>query len=126
MHAPQPPSLGPLAGRWQLVRAELDGEPAHELITRNSTLEMQEGGYEIRFGGEVADRGQLTHADEGDNVGLVLRAEHGAHPGRVVRSIYQLRGDLLRICYGLDGVTPAAFATSGGSQRYLAVYRRVG
>jgi hypothetical protein len=38
--------------------------------------------------------------------------------------LYQLAGDRLRVCYGLDGVTPDAMATRARDQRYLATYAR--
>lgn len=124
MTVPDDPSLAALAGQWQLVRAELDGEPAHELVTTNTTLRLDAREYEVRFGGEVADRGSLALEASGGNPVLVLSAGEGPHAGRVIRSIFQVRGSMLRICYGLDGVAPDAFATHGGSQRYLATYRR--
>jgi NAD(P)-dependent dehydrogenase (short-subunit alcohol dehydrogenase family) len=44
--------------------------------------------------------------------------------GRSIRAIFQLKGDLIRICYGLDGTTPTAFHSPAGSAHYLATYRR--
>ena len=41
-------------GTWQLVRAELNGEIAHELLTANTVLELKSGTYTVRY------------ADEGD------------------------------------------------------------
>ena len=44
--------------------------------------------------------------------------------GRTIPAIFQRKGELLRICYGLDGTTPTTFATTAGSSHYLAIYRR--
>ncbi|MCX6934148.1 MAG: TIGR03067 domain-containing protein, partial [Verrucomicrobia bacterium] len=55
---------------------------------------------------------------------LTLRGTEGPNAGRSIPAIYQVRGDLLRICYGLDGTAPTAFVSPPGSQLYLVTYRR--
>lgn len=116
-----------LHGTWKMVRAELSGEPAHPLVVDNTTLEISATHYKVRFGQEIADRGHITAADFSDPAAhpiLTLRGVEGPNTGRVISAIYQAKGDLLRICYGLDGTTPEAFATHSDSPRYLVVYRR--
>jgi hypothetical protein len=48
----------------------------------------------------------------------------GVNAGRTIPSIFQLTGDRLRICFGLDGKTPATFVSARGSDHYLVTYRR--
>ena len=116
-----------LHGTWKMVRAELSGEPAHPLIVDNTTLEISATHYSVRFGEEIADRGHVVAADataaEAHPI-LTLRGLEGPNTGRVISAIYQAKGDLLRICYGLDGTTPDAFVTRADTPRYLVVYRR--
>jgi hypothetical protein len=53
-----------------------------------------------------------------------LAATKGENSGRTMPAIAQLRGDRLRICFGLDGVRPTEFLTALGAARYLVTYRR--
>ena len=110
-------------GTWQLVRAELDGESAHELVTTNTVLELNRGTYAVRYAGEVTDQGTFELADKPPPT-MVMHRRDGPNASRTIRGIYQRTGDRLRICYGLNGDAPTAFSTSAGQQRYLAIYRR--
>jgi hypothetical protein len=42
----------------------------------------------------------------------------------VFNGLFQLVGDRLRICYGMDGTAPTGFVSPPGSTHYLATYRR--
>jgi uncharacterized protein (TIGR03067 family) len=109
-----------LPGKWHPIRAELDGQPAPELALQRMEFHLTATDYAVHFGGEPYDRGTFTHTA----TTLHLTAHHGPNTGRVITAIYQLAGDRLRICYGLDGTAPAEFKTAPGSARYLVTYRR--
>ena len=109
-----------LHGTWRPVRAELDGQHAPELALERMEFILREDVYTVRFAGETHDRGTFTHTE----AVLTFTASHGTNAGRIITAIYQLVGDRLRICYGLDGTAPAAFKTAPGSCRYLVTYRR--
>lgn len=106
-----------------MVRAEFDGEGAPELVAEKTTLEVEAGAYQVRFDGEVADRGRFEVTEASGAV--VLRGEHGPNAGRTIPGIYQQVGDRLRICFGLSGVTPDGFKSIPGQMHYLVTYRRV-
>ena len=108
-------------GTWRPVRAELDGQEAPAMALERMELVLSEATYAVRFAGEVHDRGTLRITA----TTLTLNGEHGANDGRVIPAIYQLAGDRLRVCYGLDGTVPAAFQTGANRQRYLVTYRRL-
>ncbi len=108
-------------GTWRPVRAELDGQEAPAMALERMELILTEETYTVRFAGEVHDRGVL-HVTAAT---LTLTGQHGANDGRVIPAIYQLAGDRLRVCYGLDGTVPAEFKTGANSQRYLVIYRRL-
>ena len=122
--SPNPSSPGPIDGIWELVRAELDGEQAPELVTTKTVLTLANGAYEVRFAGEIADRGTFEAGTTPDDKTILLRGTEGQNAGRTILGIYQLVGERLRVCYGLSGVAPAAFTTATGTERYLATYRR--
>lgn len=114
----------PFEGTWETVRAELAGEPVPELVVRQTVLTLARGSYAVYFNRQLADSGDYTLAPGQPHAALVLQGRVGPNAGRTIPAIYQLMGERLRICYGLAGDAPAAFATTAGSQLYLVIYRR--
>ncbi len=112
-----------LIGRWQMIRAELAGESAPELVTSRIVLELGTGSYEVVYAGEVSDAGEWSGGATAGT--LTLLGKRGPNAGRRIPCLYQLAGERLRVCYGLDGKEPAHFATAGLAQRYTATYRRL-
>ena len=113
-----------LDGIWRLVRAELAGVAAPELVTAKTAVELSDGVYVVRFDGEIMDQGTFEVSGPNESPTLLLRGSAGPNAGRIIPCIYQLAGNRLRICYGLGGVAPTEFTTALGDDRYLAVYRR--
>jgi uncharacterized protein (TIGR03067 family) len=114
-----------LEGRWQMVRAELAGEAAPELVTEHTVVTLAAGRYEVRFDDEVADSGTYREDAATEPATIILHGTVGPNAGRTIPCIFQLMGDRLRVCYGLDGLMPEAFATRPGELRYLVTYRRL-
>ena len=114
----------PIEGLWQPIRAELSGESAPPMVLERMTLTLRSGRYAVHFGGEISDQGSFTHASGDPHATLTLSGEKGANAGRSIPAIFQLVGDRLRICYGLDGALPSAFVTTSASRFYLVTYRR--
>ena len=114
-----------LEGRWQMVRAELAGEAAPELVTTKTEVRLQAGRYEVRYDGEVADSGGYLEAGEDGRRTLLLEGWEGTNAGRTIPCLFQLMGDRLRVCYGLDGALPQEFSARAGEARFVAVYRRI-
>jgi uncharacterized protein (TIGR03067 family) len=113
--------MSSLSGTWEMIRAEIGGEQSPELIALRVELEIAAAAYVVRFGGQIADRGALAIASPST---LTLTGAEGPNLGRTIPCLYQLAGDRLRICYGMDGTAPKAFASPAGSANYLATYRR--
>ncbi len=113
-----------LNGTWEMTQAEFAGEKAPELVVLKTEIELNGREYIVRFAGQVADRGTFTRDSTSEPKSLTLLGFEGPNAGRTIPCIYQLAGDRLRICYGLDGMMPTGFATAAGVERYLAIYRR--
>ncbi len=107
-----------------MVRAELAGERAPELVAQHTELEMREGRYTVRFDGEVVDGGTYTFAEQTKTGALTFHGKFGLNANRTIPCISQLVNGRLRICFGLDGTTPETFVTNECKARYLATYRR--
>jgi len=113
-----------LHGIWEMIRAESGGEPSSDLLALRVELHLTADTYRVHFAGELADQGTFTRAATGSHAALILLGGKGPNAGRTIPCIYQLVGDRLRVCYGMDGTVPAEFATVTGSPHYLATYRR--
>jgi uncharacterized protein (TIGR03067 family) len=113
-----------LDGLWQMVRAELAGVQAPELVAQRTTVEFSHDIYRVRFDGEIVDQGRFQIGPAKPHRSLQLFGTSGPNEGRTISCIFQHVGDRLRVCYGLDGFQPTEFTTITGENRYLATYRR--
>jgi uncharacterized protein (TIGR03067 family) len=111
-------------GVWQMTRAERDGEGAPDEATRLIIIELREGEYFVRLNGETVDQGTFELGGVVDTRTMLLRGVTGPNAGRTIPCLFQIRGDRLRVCYGMNGIAPTEFSTQLGDQRYLAVYQR--
>ncbi len=116
------PSPHAIEGTWAAVRLEYAGEAAPDMVLEKTEVVFRDGSYTVRFGGETSFHGSYTIS--GDTLHIVGRRDPG-EPVLAIRGIYQLVGNRLRICLGMDGVAPENFATTTNSQHYLGTYRRI-
>lgn len=113
-----------LEGTWAMLRGKLAGEYAPEFIAQRTEIEFTASAYQVRFDGDVVDRGSFEVSGSTWCKHLVLRGDEGTNAGCVIPCIYQIARDRLRICYGLNGTTPTVFASSAGLQTYVVTYQR--
>jgi uncharacterized protein (TIGR03067 family) len=115
----------PIEGTWLPFKAELAGEAAPDLALAEMRLVIRAGRYAVYFGDEVTDEGSYALSSTEEFHVITLTSLQGVNAGRTIPSIYQLKCDRLRICYGLDGIAPTAFTSSVARSRdYLVSYRR--
>lgn len=114
------PPLSSLDGLWQPVYAEFDGEEAPRMALEKMELELADGKYTVRFGGEAHDHGSF----EATETIITLRGIRGTNEGRAIPSLFKVSENALSICYGLSGSCPAKFKTGPGQQIYLVNYQR--
>ena len=113
-----------IEGTWQIESAELAGEKMPDLVAHKIDVELAAGAYIVRFGGEVADRGTYEIGTHPGGTAITLKGVVGTNAGRTIPAVYRVVDGLLEICYGLDGVVPATFASHPGTAHFLARYRR--
>ena len=113
-----------IEGTWLIESAELAGEIMPDSVAGKIAVELAAGSYTVRVGGEVSDRGIYELGVHPAAKAITLKGLVGTNAGRTMPALYQFGGDQLQICYGLDGVVPAAFATQPGAAHFLAHYRR--
>ena len=114
----------PIEGTWLPCRAEFAGDIAPDMAMTKMRLVIQAGTYAVHFGHEVSDSGSYTLGTHTEIQTIVLTSLSGTNAGRTIPSIYQLVGNRLRICYGIDGNAPKEFASPTGSPHYLVSYKR--
>ena len=113
-----------LTGTWLPLRAELDGELAPKEALDAMRLILNEDHYRVKFGRDVSDQGAFSATQESPGWQLTLIGKKGVNAGRTLPAIAQLRGDRLRICFGLNGQRPSEFTGAPNSGCYLVNYRR--
>ena len=111
-----------LAGLWQPLYAEFDGEEAPKMMLDKMELELTGTEYAVRFGGVTADQGTYSVESEG----ITLRGLAGPNAGRTIPCLCKFVGPMLSICYGLSGTRPKSFGTGPDQQLYLVNYERKG
>ncbi len=117
------PDSEAIQGTWRPLKAELGGEAAPELVLRRQVFALCDGRYTLHFDRKVVEAGDYEFTPGGELKALVFRSTQGIHAGRTLPCIYQLAGDRLRVCWGLDGTRPDAF-TARSPERYLVIYKR--
>ncbi|WP_404420827.1 TIGR03067 domain-containing protein [Nibricoccus sp. IMCC34717] len=113
-----------LQGTWRILHAELGGAKAPAFVVERTELRLTRDRYRVVFAGETADQGTFQLGQSGEVQTIRLTSTFGERDGREMPSLIQVKGDLMRICFGSDGVLPTAFASPVGSTAYLVTYRR--
>lgn len=114
-----------LHGTWQVVKAELGGQPMPADAAAHVELEFTAEGYAVRFGDTVTDAGHYSILAAEPHHQIKMAGQSGVNAGRTIPGIIQLQGDRLRLCFALEGEkSPVAFSAPAGTLCYLATYRR--
>ena len=114
-----------LHGTWQVIKAELGGQPMPADAAVHVELEFTAEGYAVRFGDTVTDSGRysLVAAEPHHQINMI--GQSGVNAGRTIPGIIQLQGDRLRLCFALENEKPPTeFSAPAGTLFYLATYRR--
>jgi uncharacterized protein (TIGR03067 family) len=122
-HAGQAPGGQNLQGNWLLTKAELAGEP---LPDKNVTIKLMIKGndYTVMVD-EKVDKGTVKIDESAKPKTLDITGSDGPNKGKTILAIYELDGDMLKVCYNLDGKNrPTEFKTAAKTQLFLATYKR--
>ncbi|MBI1832353.1 MAG: TIGR03067 domain-containing protein [Planctomycetes bacterium] len=115
-----------LQGSWKVIESVSKGEkvPGDEL--KDLYLIFKTDAIHIREAGKTAENFtfQLDPSKRPKEIDVTLRV--GPQKGRVDRGIYQIDGDLLRICIQTDKdqPRPREFSSPVNSQLWLVILRR--
>lgn len=113
-----------LEGKWKPVKAELAGQPVGDEVLKIISLKMDGSKYEV-FVGDEPDRGTYTVDETTTPKMMTVVGTEGVNHGKTFPAIYELKGDVLRICYDLsEKKTPTEFKSTAGTKLYLVTYER--
>lgn len=114
-----------LEGVWKPVSAELGGQAMPPAVVKAITLTIDKYTYMVTVEGEMPDKGTLSLNSKAKPKRMAITGTDGPNRGKTILSIYELKGDTIRICYDLSGQKyPAAFKSMKGTQLFLVNYRR--
>ena len=112
-------------GTWKPVSVELGGEPLADEVLRTMELILEGNSYLMRAGGQL-DRGTIGFDERTDPLRMDITGTRGPNAGKHIPAIWRLDGDLLTICYGLEGeARPPSFTTGKNPRLFLVKYKRV-
>lgn len=113
-----------LQGVWIPVKAELSGQPMSDDVLKTITLELKQNEYAVYVAGQP-DLGTWTLDPSAKPKAMKITGVKGPNAGKTFPAIYELKADVLRICYDLSGAKrPSEFKTSPGTKLYLVTYNR--
>ena len=111
-------------GTWLPTRAELGGKPMQDDFLTNTVLKLVQGNYEVTVRG-LPDKGAYTLDAGSKPKTLDITGSEGPNAGKKILCIYELKGNTLKICYGLDGsARPTEFKSPPATKYFLVTYER--
>jgi uncharacterized protein (TIGR03067 family) len=117
-------ALAEMSGTWIPSEAELDGEKLPETAIKSLKLVIKDEKYTVTVDNQV-DEGTVTLDLESDPTGMEIKGTKGPNEGKTIPAIYELKDDVLKVCYNLEGKKrPAKFKTTAGSKFYMVTYKR--
>jgi uncharacterized protein (TIGR03067 family) len=113
-----------LQGDWTPVKAELGGQAMPDAVLKTISLKLGDGTYDVSVAGEP-DKGTYEVDSSTTPKSMVIRGTAGPNKGRTIPAIYEIEGNLLRICYDLSGAQrPKEFKSMVGTRLYMVTYQR--
>lgn len=111
-----------LKGTWKLAEATLGGTKMPEAAIAPLRLELGEGTYALT-GAESPDKGTIKI--DAKTKSIDVTGTEGPNKGKTFPAIYELKGDVLRVCYDLSGKKrPSEFKSTKGTQEFLVTYKK--
>lgn len=112
-----------IQGTWTIASAEMGGRPFPADLAKSITLKMDAGKYEVKA--ENVDKGTYTIDPTAKPKTLDISGTDGPSAGKHLPCIYELNGDVLKICYQLgEGPRPTEFKSPAGTEIFLVTYQR--
>ena len=113
-----------ISGTWILESGELGGKKLPQEFIASVSLSISGTSYSTKVG-TLTDKGSLKFYPDSKPKGMDIIGTDGPNQGKTFPAIYEFSGNILIICYDLEGKKkPDAFKSTLGSQTFLAIYKR--
>ena len=115
-----------MIGTWKAKKVELAGKAMPDAFTKSITLKVTSKGYEVYANGNpTPDVGTVVVDEKSKPKGMTIKSSKGPNAGKTIPTIYELKGDTMRVCYDLSGAKrPTEFKSKEGTQLFLVTYQR--
>jgi len=110
-------------GLWRPLTATLGDNPMPAEILKIMTLRMKENQYTLKIG-NLIDKGTWKLLPKTKPQAMDITGTVGPNKGKTIPSIVEVKGDNMKICYGLAGKRPREFKTADQPGLYLVMYKR--
>ena len=110
-----PKDLDSLQGSWSITALEVEGQPMPAAMLSDARVVIKNGRFTSTGMGAVYE-GVLELDSSKNPRKLDMKFDAGPEKGATNPGIYELDGDVLRICFNTRGsARPSSFATTPGS-----------
>src|SRR5205823_10669569 len=92
-----------IQGVWKPVTAVLGGKPMPPAVVKAIALTLTNGTYDVTVEGERSDKGTVKLDPKTNPKRMTITGTDGPNLGKTFLAIYELKEDILRICYDLSG-----------------------
>lgn len=112
-----------IQGTWTIADAQFGGAPFPAEAAKTIVLKLDGGKYELKA--ESLDKGTYSVDATAKPKTLDVFGVEGPNAGKHFPGIYELNGDVLKVCYELgDGPRPTEFKSPTGTKIFLVTYQR--
>ena len=116
--------LKAMEGKWKVESAEAGGKKIEVEGLKDLVITITGDRYELTTK-DGPDAGTLKLDEAQKPKTMDATDTEGENVGKVIKAVYELSGDTLRVCYPMKGdERPKELATSEGSPWLLLIYKR--
>ena len=113
-----------LKSEWTVAKATLGGNNIFESLKVLQFTIHDDGKYTAKLG-EMKDEGAFTLDVSATPKSMIIKPTGGPSKDKTLKGIYQLDGNMLTICYDMEGkVTPMKFESTAENKFLLVEYKR--
>ncbi len=118
----QPEERRAFEGKWTAISGRLG---ASEIPLPDTVFTLSGEHYAVESG-NGRDEGRLVWGTQADPQTLDLVGTGGTHAGKTLHAIVRVRGDVMQLCYAVDGSgRPGGFDAGSGDAVVTVRYRRI-